>query len=220
MILPERVTTMKKNKLTLILSVVSLIATIIIYERLPDMIPMHFNFQGQVDRYDHKYMIFILSGIPLVIALLKVILPKIDPKRENYKKHASAYNKLMFFLTLFLICTNWAVIAVSMGVNLKIHVIIPIGVGILLIIVGNYMPQYRHNYFVGIKTPWTLTDEDNWKRIHYIGGYVFILDGIIVILTSFIRSEIALVSVMAVVLLSVAFLYYYSYQLYAKKHKK
>lgn len=219
MILLERMIPMKKNNMVIILSLLSLIGTFIIYNRLPEQVPMHWNMRGEVDRYDPKYMVLIIGALPLALAVLKKVLPHIDPRRENYKKHGPAYSKIIFFTTLFLILINWTVIAISLGANLNIELMVPVGVGVLFIIMGNYMPQFRHNYFVGIKTPWTLADEDNWKKTHYIGGYVFMIDGLLFIISGLIRSEMAITVLLILMFISIGYLYVYSYLLYAKSQK-
>ncbi|QUI21757.1 SdpI family protein [Vallitalea pronyensis] len=210
---------MKKNNMVIILSLLSLIGTFIIYNRLPEQVPMHWNMRGEVDRYDPKYMVLIIGALPLALAVLKKVLPHIDPRRDNYKKHGPAYSKIIFFTTLFLILINWTVIAISLGANLNIDLIVPVGIGVLFIIMGNYMPQFRHNYFVGIKTPWALADEDNWKKTHYIGGYVFMIDGLLFIISGLIRSETAITVLLILMFISIGYLYVYSYLLYAKSQK-
>lgn len=121
---------------------------------------------------------------------------------------------------MFLILVNWSVIAISLGVAVNISLIVPLGVGVLFIIMGNYMPQFRHNYFVGIKkTPWTLADEDNWKKTHYVGGYIFMIDGLLFIISGLIKSEIAITALLVITLISTGFLYVYSYMIYAKSQK-
>lgn len=219
MILLERMSPMKKNNMVIILSLLSLIGTFIIYNQLPEQIPMHWNIRGEVDRYDPKYMVLIIGALPLALAILKKVLPHIDPRKDNYKKHGPAYSKIVFFTTLFLILVNWSVIAISLGVAVNISLIVPLGVGVLFIIMGNYMPQFRHNYFVGIKTPWTLADEDNWKKTHYVGGYIFMIDGLLFIISGLIKSQIAITALLVITLISTGFLYVYSYMIYAKSQK-
>ncbi|GMQ62319.1 SdpI family protein [Vallitalea maricola] len=209
---------MKKPKLTLILCIISFIGTCIAYFYLPDIIPIHWGINGEVDNYGPKYMAIILSAIPLAIYLLMNTLPKIDPKKENYKKHSKAYNIFSFYTILFLIIINWITIIASFGVKIDVGLLIPILVGILFIIIGNYMPQFRHNYFIGIKTPWTLTDETNWKKTHFYGGYVFMILGIIIILMGIISNPLIVYIGLAVSAILFISLFVYSYLLYKNKY--
>jgi len=108
---------MKKSKLALILSILSLLGTCVAYFYLPDIIPIHWNIKGEVDNTGPKYMALILGALPLVIYLLMVILPKIDPKRENYKKHSRAYSIYYFYTILLLIIVNWITILAALGID-------------------------------------------------------------------------------------------------------
>lgn len=207
---------MKKPKLALILSIISLIGTVIAYFYLPDTIPIHWGIDGKVDNTGPKYMAIILGALPLAIYILMNTLPKIDPKRENYKKHSKAYRIFSFYTILFLIIINWITIIASFGVEMNVGLFIPILVGILFIIIGNYMPQFRHNYFVGIKTPWTLADETNWKKTHFFGGYVFMILGIIIMLMGIIPNPLILYIGITVSAILVISLYVYSYLLFRK----
>lgn len=207
---------MKKTRLTLILCIISFIGTCIAYFYLPDVIPIHWGINGEIDNTGPKYMAIILGVIPLAIYILMNTLPKIDPKRENYKKHSKAYNIFSFYTILLLIIINWITILASFGIQMNVGLFVPILVGILFIIIGNYMPQFRHNYFIGIRTPWTLADETNWKRTHFYGGYVFMILGIIIILTGIISNPLILYIGLGISAILVISLYVYSYLLYRK----
>ncbi|GKX28109.1 hypothetical protein SH1V18_05890 [Vallitalea longa] len=207
---------MKKNRLALILCIISFVGTIIAYFYLPDVIPIHWGIDGKVDNTGPKYMSIILSLIPLAIYLLMNTLPRIDPKRENYRKHSRAYNIFSFYIVLFLIIINWLTILFALGVKIDIGLLIPILVGILFIIIGNYMPQFRHNYFIGIRTPWTLADDNIWKKTHFYGGYVFIIIGILVMLMGIISKPFMLYLGMIISVILILSLFVYSYVIYKK----
>ncbi|TCT14643.1 putative membrane protein [Natranaerovirga pectinivora] len=202
---------MKKNKLILLLSVLTLIGTVISYFYLPERIPMHWNHRWEVTRYDHKATIFITGSMPLLSYILFNVLPKIDPKRDNYKKHQSAYWATRNAFILLMIVTHWVLIAIGLGSNLEINIFVPVGIGLLFMIIGNYMPQFRHNYFIGIRTPWTLMNEHVWKKTHQLGGYLFMLVGIYFIITAIINFDLFIYISLGFVLLVIIVLTVYSY---------
>ena len=211
---------MKKINLILILCILSFIGTIIAYFYLPDIIPIHWGIDGKVDNTGPKFLAIILGFVPLAIYLLMTILPKIDPKRENYKKHSKAYKIFTFYTVLFLVIINWITILAALGIKMNIGLFVPILVGILFIIIGNYMPQFRHNYFIGIRTPWTLSDENNWKKTHFYGGYVFIIIGILIMLMGIISNPYIIYACIIISTLLVVSVIVYSYIIFKKSITK
>lgn len=215
---------MKKiNRLTLILAIISLILTAIIYPSLPDVIPQHFGPNGEVDRYGPRYMVFIMGIMPIGIYFFMDITRKIDPKKESYKKHEKAYSAIKLSTTIFFIIMNWAMIFISLGYNLRINVVVSLSIGIMFIIMGNYMTQIRDNYFMGIKNPWTLSDSTVWKKTHRVGGYTFMLLGVICILSGLVsiyKPEISFVVFVSIAIIWTIGINIYSYVLYKKLHTK
>lgn len=206
----------KTDKIIIILGVLSLIGTLIIYSKLPDKIPGHFNFQGEVDRYDSKNMAFFTGALPLGIYFLMKFLPTIDPKRKSYDKHKKAYGIFQFILTIFFIIFHWMIILFSLGYNINISIMVRISIGALFIILGNYMGQIRHNYFLGIKTPWTLANEIVWRKTHRVGGIAFIIAGLVIGISSFIYGTIAKIALIIAMLVAVVFPFIYSYIIFKK----
>ncbi|MFP4697449.1 MAG: SdpI family protein [Eubacteriales bacterium] len=209
---------MKKNKFVLLLSILSLIGTAITYFYLPAEIPIHWDSSGNVDNWGPKWTLFITGALPLILHYLFIWLPKIDPKRENYKKHEKAYSITHKATIYFLILVQWVAIAEVLYDDFDLSLLIFIGAGILLIILGNYMPQFRHNYFVGIKTPWTLSDETVWKKTHQLGGYTFIILGLLFIVQGFVNHQLFGYGVTIVAISMVIGLFAYSYIIYKQIH--
>jgi len=164
----------------LLLIAFSLILGIYVYPMLPDQVPSHWNFQGEIDGYSSKT--WGSFGLPLMILgfyVLFLVLPLIDPRKENYQKFARSYAILKYALTIFFFLLYIAIIGFSLGYPIDINRLMPMGIAILFIILGNYMSTVRHNYFMGIKTPWTLANEKVWIKTHRIGGKLWVFSGII-----------------------------------------
>jgi len=209
----------KTNKLTLTLLIISLIFTAIVYPNLPDIIPQHFGPNGEVDRYGPKYMIFVTGIMPVAIYFLIDIFRNIDPRKESYKKHEKAYSIMKLSMSVFFIIMQWVTIFISLGYNLSINLVITVSIGIMFIVMGNYMSQLRDNFFMGIKNPWTLTNSTVWKKTHRVGGYTFMLLGVISILSGIISiyiPEISFVLFTAAVIIWAIGINIYSYIIYKK----
>lgn len=202
---------MKINKLIVLLILLSIIGTFMIYSQLPDQVPGHFNFKGEVDRYDSKSSLLFTGALPLILYVMMIVLPKIDPKRHSYAKHEKAYGIIKTIIVVFMILIHWTTILFSLGFNVKVGMIVRIGVGILFIILGNYMGQIRHNYFLGIKNPWTLANETVWRKTHRVGGIAFVASGLLLAFTAFLNGTIAIVVFIASLTIAVVFPTIYSY---------
>ncbi len=216
LILQEGETMMKINKWLIVLVILSIIATIVIYPKLPDKIPMHWNFKGEIDGYGNRTSVFATATLPLILYVLMVFIPRIDPKKESYKKHAKAYEITILAMTLLFILLHWITISVGLGYEIPVDMIVKICIGILFIIIGNYMGQIRHNYFFGIRTPWTLASETSWRKTHKIGGIGFIIVGILFVIASPIRNQLFSMLCFVALMILIVIVTVYSYFVYKK----
>ena len=207
---------MNVNKTLIFLMILSILGTMFVYTSLPEEIPGHFNFRGEVTRYDNKISVFFTALLPLAIYVLMLFLPKIDPKRDSYEKHKKAYDMTKLIIVLFLVVLHWTIISYSLGFNLNIGHFVRIAIGIMFIVIGNFMAQVRQNYFFGIKTPWTLANESVWKKTHRVGGFSFLIGGIIIIVSSFFNGIISLVSLIVAIFIAAIYPIVYSYIEYKK----
>jgi uncharacterized membrane protein len=210
----------EKNK-TLVLWIIAaipLLATALVFNRLPDQIPMHWNVHGQIDAYYPKFpWAFMLPVIGILIVFLMDVLPKLDPKRENYDKFNSQYQYIKIFLLLFFIVIQFITIGVSLGATIKVDLIIKLMVGIMFITMGNLMPKFKHNYFVGIKTPWTLANESVWLKTHRHGGFIWFAAGFLLVILSFIPGSISAAIYLGLILTAAFEPIIYSYLLFKKE---
>lgn len=176
-----------KNKIGLIFILVliglSIIVTGVVYPMLPNTIPTHWGINGEVNGWSHKSFAFFTACLPLIMYIFLIFLPKIDPKKESYEKHKKAYDVMIYVITLFLVALHWVTIVYALGVKVQVDMIVTIGVAILFMVLGNYMTQIRQNYFFGLKTPWTLANEEVWKKSNRVGGYGFIISGVLTLIS-------------------------------------
>lgn len=187
---------------------------LVLYPRLPEKVPSHWNFKGEVDRYSSRF--WGAFGIPIMIALMYLgllYIPYIDPKRENYLKFEGTYRIIRIFIVVIFASLQIVLLTVTLsGRNYLVSKLVPGLIGIMLIIIGNYLPRIKYNWFVGIRTPWTLSNEEVWKRTHRVSGYLFVIGGILMFLAVFlsppVNITIGLGGVISVSLLSIVYSYY------------
>ncbi|MCI8599498.1 MAG: DUF1648 domain-containing protein [Lachnospiraceae bacterium] len=208
---------MKKQTLfLLILCILSFVGHLFIFPMMPDVVPSHWDLNGEINGYSNKLSTIFIALLPLFMLLLFHFIPRIDPRGENYKKHQKAYDVFCTIMVLFLIVALWISNAAIFGYDIHMEQFVPIGVGIILLVSGNYMPQIRINYTLGIKTPWTLDNEWVWKKTHEMAGIVFCVTGILMILCGFLHTSWMSKVSFAGILLGVAWLELYSYLMFRK----
>lgn len=178
----------KKDMLSFGLILVTFIFCIAIYNKLPDSIPIHWNVNGDIDNYGSRPFIFLGPILSLLSFLGLKFLPKIDPRSKNYIKYEKQYDVIVFFLVLFLCLLSFVTIFASLGYNIPVDKIIPLIVGILFIILGNYLPKCKSTFFFGIRTPWTLSNDDVWRKTHRLSGKLYVISGLIIVIAPFIFS--------------------------------
>jgi len=202
---------MKMNPFILALLLLSFAGVLIAYPGLPSEIPTHWDMSGNIDDYSPKWAILLLAALPVAIYLMMVFLPRIDPKKKSYDLHKRAYEIAKVFITLIMSVLVWISILVSKGVDLDVGLIVSLMVGVLFITLGNYMGQIRHNYFFGIRTPWTLANETVWKRTHRVGGYCFMGMGIFMIIANILRDHMPSWIMVPIIILGAGIPIVYSY---------
>ncbi len=193
-----------------------------VYGTLPQTVGLHFGIDGKPDRFGDKhelllavvFLIFLNAGIYL---LLKNI-HKIDPKKATTSK--SILQKMAFAVVLLLTCTNIMVIQSSVANGITFDkVLLPL-MGLFFAYLGNLMYSVKPNYFVGIRTPWALEDDENWRKTHHLAGKLWFAGGIVIAITTFFLPAITGVPVMiGIVVIMTLIPGIYSYR-YFKQHKK
>lgn len=169
------------------------------YPRLPDVVTTHWNLQGQPDGTSSRLLAAGLLPLILVaLPLLFRVLPKIDPRGENYAKFSGAYWLIVNSIILFLAGLHLVVLLNAMGTPVNVNLMVGLGVGFLLMVLGNYLGKVQPNWFMGIRTPWTLSSEKVWRKTNRTAGWLFVLAGLITAVASLVSSG-PVVGVMGVV---------------------
>lgn len=165
----------------LLIVAAAFIATAAVYPDLPDRIPTHWNMQGEVDRWSGRRISGALM-MPLIILLLWALmrwLPYIDPRHANYAKFTGAFEEIMIAVMLFMLFIHAMILRAALGYPIPEDRWFPVAFGILFIVVGNLMPRARTNWFLGIRTPWTLSSDRVWDKTQRVGGRLFVIGGLV-----------------------------------------
>ena len=210
---------LKANRKTLILAsivtILPMLIGIICWDRLPDVMATHFGMNNEANGFSSKA--FAVFGLPLVllaILWLGALVTAHDPKKQNISPR-------MFSLVLWIVPIVSLVVAAMMypanlGCQLDVSFFSELFLGLLFIIIGNYMPKVRQNNTLGIKIPWTLANEENWNRTHRLAGYLWMICGILILILGLTRLLPA-GWLIGLVLIMVLVPCLYSWWLHAKK---
>ena len=173
----------------LLIITAAVIASALVYSDLPARVPTHWNLRGEVDDWSSRA--WGAWAIPVVIALmwgLMLLLPSIDPRGSNYAKFGGAFEGIMLSVMLFMLALHGLILRAALGYPVAMDRVVPVGVGLLFVVIGNLLPRARPNWFVGIRTPWTLSSDRVWEKTHRVGGRLFVLGGILIVLSSFLGA--------------------------------
>lgn len=195
-----------------IIVVAAVLVSAVMYPQLPERFPTHWNGSGQVNGWSSRF--WGAWMMPLLLAGTWVIMraiPHIDPRKENYAKFKGAYETMIIAIMLVLLGIHITVLMAATGRDVSLARVVPTGIGALFFVLGTMLPKIQPNWFMGIRTPWTLSSDLAWKRTHHVGGYVFMAIGALTIATSLIASAIAFKALFGLAMLAVAFLFLYSY---------
>jgi len=213
--------TFKTEIIPIGLILIAFVASFYFYANFPDQVPTHWNFQGTADNYSNKtFGAFFFPWLILAMYVMFIIFPNLDPKKDRYQQFTKVYHLFKNTLILVMVSIYFISSLIGMGYNLPISILIPGIIGLLFIILGNYMGKIKRNWFMGIRTPWTLSNEEVWNKTHRLGGKIFIAMGVIMLAGSFIPNEslfglIFIIGVLITALVPII----YSYRLYKKIEK-
>lgn len=171
------------------LSLLPVLLAAVFYNQLPDQIPTNWGFDGNVT-YGPKSTIWMLSGMAPLFGIVLPLLQRIDPRKDNYRKFLG--NFYMFLIVLMLFMTLMVGVTISESIypgRITVYKVITVAMGALFLLIGNMMPKFKSNFFVGIKNPWTLSNTEVWNRTHRIAGYCWVVGGLLIILMALALPE-------------------------------
>ncbi|WP_206458386.1 SdpI family protein [Anaerovorax sp. IOR16] len=191
-----------------------IILSIIVYDKLPMEVAIHFDSSGNPNGYAPRFVA--AFGIPFLMAAINLFTHfslNQDPKKENASVTMQRITKWIIpILSVILVPVT---LFMAMGMEIPIQMIVPCIVGVVIIACGNYFPKSKQNYTIGIKLPWTLNSEVNWNKTHRFAGYVWIVGGVLLVLSSFFETY-ALPMTLIIITLLVVIPFVYSYLLFKK----
>jgi immunity protein, SdpI family len=188
------------------------------YPSLPPTVATHWNLRGTPDGFSSRLMAVSIG--PLLIAgiiLLFRVLPKFDPRRENYASFVSTYWLFANAVIVFMLLAHALVIVTGLGYTVRIDRLMPLGIGLLFVVIGNYLTRVEPNWFVGIRTPWTLSSDKVWRKTHRTGGWLMVIGGLALALGAFLPQGVLLPLLIATIVVVAVFPIVQSYVLWKRE---
>ena len=201
----------KMKYTTIITTIVCLIPVIIgaiLYPKLPDTIVTHWDASGNPNGWSPKMVgAIVFPGSLVLVNIIFPMLLKLDPKYNNMNEKIK--HLLHWIIPVVSIFCSSSTLAVALGKDVKINLIGSLFMGMILVVIGNYLPKVTQSYTVGIRIPWTLNSEENWNKTHRMAGFLWVICGIIMMITGFLGIGGASIIVIVVITIFVPILYSY-----------
>lgn len=214
-----------KTKTTIILVLafiaVGLAAGFLFWEQLPEQMASHWNVNDEADGYTSKFLgVFLMPLVALGLFGLFITLPNIDPLKANIEEFRGAFNLFIVLMIAFMMYVHALTLVWNLGYqNFKFSQALVPSFGALFIFIGYMLKQAKRNFFIGIRTPWTLSSDSVWDKTHRLGGNLFMLAGVFALVASFFGGAAAFWLMFVPLIASVLFLVIYSYILYRSETK-
>lgn len=205
---------MKHNVIAILMWVVAIALSVLAYPLLPEQLPIHWGPSGEVDGYSSKALgAMFLPGMMVLVFFLTRVVPKFDSKKKNYPRLLGSLNVIMLATLALLLVVHVVVIGTGLGYDISMPVVMTVTLGALYVVMGNVMPRFKHNYSMGIRTPWTLASEPVWAKSHAVGGKVFFFGGFLLMACALLPGSfmmpVTIVVLLGIPLSTVIISYYY-----------
>ena len=203
----------------LFMLVVALLAGFLLWHRLPDQMASHWGVNDQVNGYISKFWgVFLLPLITLGMFLLFLVIPSIDPLKANIEQFRSVFNLFIVLIVAFMLYLYSLTLVWNLGyTSFKISGAMLPAIGLLFIFIGFMMRQAKRNFFIGIRTPWTLSSDTVWNETHRLGAILFMISGVLAFIGGILGGTIAFWLMFVPLIGSTIFLLIYSYALYQRE---
>lgn len=211
---------MRKAELFVLIAVVfSFIIGIYFYPQMPEQMASHWNAQGKVDGYMSRFWgVFLMPFVFVGLALLFIAIPRIDPLKNNIEKFRKYYDGFIILFFIFMLLVYFQTILWNLGIEISPNLAFPILMGFLFFYIGVLLENAKRNWFIGIRTPWTLSSDKVWNKTHKLGSKMFKTAGIIALI-GFLFQKYATYFILIPVLFAAFYLIVYSYFEYQKEKK-
>lgn len=198
---------------------IAVLAGLLLWDRLPDPMPGHWNAAGEIDGYISKFWgVFLIPIISIALTGLFLIIPRIDPLKANIAQFRAAFNWFIVVFMAYMLYVYALTLVAALGTPFNMTLMLLPAVGLLFIGVGYLMSGAKRNFFIGIRTPWTLSSDTVWDKTHKLGSRLFMLGGVVTILCAFLGESG--IWIMLVAMLGASFVpIVYSYVLYQREIK-
>ena len=184
---------MKNNKTliwTSLVCLIPLVAGAVLYSRLPETVATHWDMSGAANGWSSRaFAAFGLPGILLAVNLFVPFALRADPKRQNMSP--ALVSVAQWTIPVVSLLGSGLTLARALGYQVRVERILPALIGVLFIIIGNFLPKTKQSYTMGIKLPWTLASEENWNRTHRLAGFLWVIGGVYFVVMSFFRWSLA-----------------------------
>lgn len=201
--------------------IISLMAGLFFYQNFPAQVPSHWNIKGEVDGYSGPFMAaFMLPLMMIGMYIMFIFLPRLDPKKDQYASFAGTYHKFKDLIIAFLAILFFMTGLNGLGYQINIGFYAPLMVGALFIIIGILLERVKMNWFMGIRTPWTMSSDAIWEKTHKLSSWVLAVAGVLIAATVLVPVKLRLALFILAVALIVFSLPVYSYILYVREKKQ
>ena len=202
--------------ITSVVILLPILGGILLWDKLPEQVPFHWNIQGQVDNWvSRPVAVFVMPFVLLGFQWLCFFASAWDPKQRNINK--KVLGLVLWIIPVLSWFTSGIMYAGSMGWELDFVKITLLLMGALFVAIGNYLPKCKQNYTIGIRVKWTIEDEENWNATHRLGGRIWVAGGAVLLAGMFLPEKIGIALMLIVLPVLVAVPVLYSYRFYQKK---
>lgn len=211
----------KTELFPLLIILISIIASFFFYQSFPEQVATNWNIAGEADAWSSRAQAaFMMPAVGIFLYLMFVFIPRIDPKKERYEQFSRVYHIFKSIIILFLVLIYFVSSLSAIGFDIDITRTVTFFVGILFIVLGNYMSKIKMNWFIGIRTPWTLSSEEVWNQTHRVGGKLFMFSGIIMMVIGYVPIYLRLPLLLVIILTLSLGTLAYSYYLFNQEQKQ
>jgi len=207
--------------LALLVVLIQFLVAIYYYPQMPDQMASHWNIEGVADGYFSKFWgLFLVPLIAVGLFLLFAVIPRIDPLQNNIRDFIKYYWSFIVLFLSYMLYMELIIVVWNLGFTYNMFQALSPAIGVLFFSIGIIIRKAKQNWFMGIRTPWTLSSEVVWDKTHRLGGKVFMISGLVSVLGFFFEGYFALLLIMAPIMVGSIFLVVYSYYEYRKINNK